>query len=250
METIDILRPRTIKPLARKGYGSTPHLLGSRVGPSDSHAEPSLCAILTTKVRNSHDRVIVTEKLDGSNMLAAKVDGNVLAISKAGYLAADTPWPMQRMFGRYVEDRRSVYDDLLDDGERLAGEWMLQAHGTRYEITDPKDLYVGFAIIGPKGRIPHDEFAERMDVAGLPRAHVISDGPALSQADAVEMLGERGFHKALDPVEGAVWVLETRGAFNTIAKHVIPSKVDGKFLPLVSNAPDVWNYAGRDYAVA
>lgn len=243
------IAPRSTKPLGRKGYGSTPHLVGSRVGPSDSHAEPSLCAIFTRKIRNRHDRIIVTEKLDGANMLAAKHDGNIIAISRAGYLAADTKWPMQKMFGRYVDDRRRVYASLLLEGERLGGEWLLQAHGTRYEILDPRDLFVGFSIIGPRGRIPHDEFTRRMGDHGLPTAHVISDGPALSQEDAVSLLGDNGFHRSIDPVEGAVWVLETRGEFNAIAKHVIPTKIDGKYLPLVSNGPNLWNYTGEDYAV-
>ncbi|NTF17281.1 hypothetical protein G6L37_02395 [Agrobacterium rubi] len=242
--------PRHSKPLGARGYGSTPHLVGSRVGPSDRHVEPSLALIMTQKVRNRHDRIIVTEKLDGSCLTVANVAGWMLPINRAGYLASDSPWPMQHVFADYVADRRKVFASVLADGERIAGEWMLQAHGTRYLIEDPKDLFVAFSIIGPKGRIPHDEFASRVDGAGIRRAHVISDGPALSQAAAVNALGEYGFHRALEQPEGAVWVLETRGEFNCIAKHVIPEKVDGKYLPEISQGQGIWNYAGEDYRIA
>jgi hypothetical protein len=253
MQDIDTtLTPRLkpAKPLGSKGYGSTPHLVGSRVGPTDSHVDPTLARIMTEKVRNRHDRIIVTEKLDGSCLTVAKVGGHILPINRAGYLVWDSPWPMQHVFGRYVEDRTSLFSALLHEGERIAGEWMLQAHGTRYRIADPSDLFASFSIIGPRGRIPYDEFASRVDAAGVRRAHVISDGPALSQAAAVDALGATGFHSALEQPEGAVWVLETRGEFNCIAKHVIPEKIDGKYLSSITKLSDVWNYAGDDYRVA
>lgn len=243
-------RTKPSKPLGAKGYGSTPHLVGSRVGPSDSHVDPSLALIMTQKIRNRHDRVIVTEKLDGSCLTVANVSGWMLPVNRAGYLASDSPWPMQHVFADYVADRRRLFAAVLSDGERMAGEWMLQAHGTRYLIEDPRDLFVAFSIIGPKGRIPHDEFASRVDAAGIRRAHVISDGPAMSQTAAVEALGEFGFHRALEQPEGAVWVLETRGEFNCIAKHVIPEKEDGKYLENLNGGDDVWNYSGSDYRIA
>jgi len=238
------------KPLGRKGYGSTPHLVGSRVGPSDSHVHPGLADIMTVKIRNRLDRIIVTEKLDGSCMTVARIGRWILPINRAGYLVTDSPWPMQHVFADYVADRSKLFASILADGERIAGEWMLQAHGTRYRIDNPADLFVAFSIIGPNGRIPHDEFAARVDEVGIRRAHVISDGPAMSQAEAVAALGAYGFHEALEQPEGAVWVLETGGEFNAIAKHVIPEKVDGKYLASIFGGEDIWNYSGDDYRAA
>lgn len=243
-------RQKPLKPLGIKGYGSTPHLVGSRVGPADSHVAPALALIMTMKVRHRHDRIIVTEKLDGSCLTVARIGQWVVPVNRAGYLVTDSPWPMQHVFADYVADRQKMFSSVLSDGERIAGEWMLQAHGTRYRIVDPADLFVAFAIIGPRGRIPYDEFASRVDAAGIRRAHVISDGPAMSQAAAVEALGASGFHNALEQPEGAVWVLETRGEFNSIAKHVIPEKVDGKYLSTITGGCDTWNYEGADYRVA
>lgn len=240
---------KSVKPLGTKGYGSTPHLVGSRVGPSDSHVDPGMAKIMTVAVRNRHDRVIVTEKLDGSCMTVAKIGRWIVPINRAGYLVTDSPWPMQHVFADYVADRAKAFSSILADGERIAGEWMLQAHGTRHRITDTRDLFVAFAIIGPKGRIPYDDFAERTDKADIRRAHVISDGPAFSQAAAISALGSYGFHGALEQPEGAVWVLETRGEYNSIAKHVIAEKIDGKYLGNLSGAENIWNYQGDDYRV-
>lgn len=55
-------------------------------------------------------------------------------------------------------------------------------------------------------------------------------------------IGEGGFHRALDPVEGAVWVCERDGSFDFMAKHVIHGKTDGCFLPVVTGGADVWNF--------
>jgi hypothetical protein len=243
------VRAKPAKPLGSKGYGSTPHLVGSRVGPADSHVDPTLALIMTRKVRNRHDRIIVTEKVDGSCMTVARIGRWILPVNRAGYLVTDSPWPMQHVFADYVSDRSKMISSILSDGERIAGEWMLQAHGTRHLIEDPRDLFVAFSIIGPRGRIPYDDFASRVDSVGIRRAHVISDGPAMSQAGAVAALGETGFHNALEQPEGAVWVLETRGEFNCIAKHVIPEKVDGKYLSSINGGEDTWNYHGKDYRV-
>lgn len=61
------------------------------------------------------------------------------------------------------------------------------------------------------------------------------------------MLGTNGFRDAKDGIEGAVWVLETHGEFNAIAKFVVPDKVDGKYLSGITNRSDVLNYKGSDF---
>lgn len=55
-----------LKLIGGKGYGSIGHLSGSRLGPSDSTIHFGQERILTEKARDKHDRIIVTEKLDGS----------------------------------------------------------------------------------------------------------------------------------------------------------------------------------------
>ena len=44
-------------------------------------------AIACEKLRDKHDRIIVQEKLDGSNVGIAKIDGNIMALTRAGYMA-------------------------------------------------------------------------------------------------------------------------------------------------------------------
>jgi hypothetical protein len=141
-----------------------------------------------------------------------------------------------------VERRADRFRASLAEGQRLAGEWLLQAHGTRYAISDPDALLVGFAVIDGEQRLAHDEARSIMSRCGLPGAAVISDGPSVPVEDTLSAIGGHGFHGALDPVEGAVWVCERDGKFDFMAKHVIHGKADGCFLPVVTGGEDVWNF--------
>jgi len=233
---------RPAKPLGRKGYGSTPHLPGSRVGPKDWHIDEGQARILTVATRPG-DRVVVTEKLDGTCVAIARHEGRILAVTRAGYLATSSPFAMHHVFARWVERRAGRFLSVLADGQRIAGEWLLQAHGTRYRIADPDDLFVGFAVLREDKRLPHDDARSLLLKGGVRGAAVISDGPALAVDDALAALSGGGFHGAVDAVEGAVWVCETKGAFNFMAKHVVHSKVDGAYLPGIGgNVDEVWNY--------
>jgi hypothetical protein len=56
-------------------------------------------------------------------------------------------------------------------------------------------------------------------------------GPPITVAKAMEMLCERGFYGAPDPVEGAVWRVERKGKVDFLGKFVRPDKKDGCCLP-------------------
>jgi hypothetical protein len=119
--------------------------------------------------------------------------------------------------------------------------------GTRYDIVDPDKLFISFAIFHDRfstNRAIYDEFRSRTDGAGLPRAALISEGPAIGIEEVMEKLGERGFHEAIDGIEGAVWIMETNGEVNGVAKFVKADKVDGKYLSGVTGGEPVVNYRG------
>ena len=228
------------KPMGRKAYGSIPHIQGSRLGPGDWSLETSATALLTASPRRDDrhvDRVILTEKLDGSCVAVGRVRDAVVPLVRAGYDARSSPHGMHHAFARWVEAREALFRQHLADGERVPGEWLQVAHGTVYDIREDDDLFVPFDVFVPvKGRnlperrLPHDEQRERLASMGLRGAHVLSDGPAVSVDQALALLGENGFHGAAEPAEGVVYRLETNGAFNFIAKFVRAGKLDGKYI--------------------
>lgn len=228
------------KPLGRKAYGSIPHLPGSRLGPGDWSIEPVQAALLIEAHRwnqRHRDRVIVTEKLDGSCVAIGRLADRVVALNRAGYDCFTSPHVVHRGFARWVAAHESIFMDALKVGERTVGEWLQIAHGTRYDIHRDMDLFVPFDLVEPgrdrgipERRLPHDEMHERVRAMGLRPANVLHDGGAIPTGVALERLGERGAHGAIETAEGVVYRIETNGAFNYLAKLVRPGKVDGKYL--------------------
>jgi hypothetical protein len=230
-----------VKPLGMKSYGHIPHLPGSRVGPGDHTIGEQQGAIATAKSRKD-DRVIVQEKLDGSNVAVANIGGEIVPLIRAGYRAADSIREQHHRFNEWATVNRSRFANLLKRGERVCGEWMMQAHGTLYSL--PHEPFVVFDIMTGIDRLRADVVRARAHALGFTTPHVISDGPAFSIASVIDHFDRFGSaHGAIGPVEGAVWRVETDGAVNFLCKWVRPDKNDRKFLRDASDneLPPTWN---------
>lgn len=231
------------KPLGGKAYGSIPHLPGSRMGPADHHCHEGQARILTERVRDRHDRVLVQEKLDGSCTSVALVNGEIVALSRAGWRAETSPFELHHVFARWVYRNEARFRMVLQEGERIVGEWLAQAHGTRYAL--PHEPFVAFDVIADKARMPYEPFVERIARGGFIGPRLIHSGGPMSIEAVLSVLEPSG-HGALDPVEGAVWRLERRGEVEMLAKYVRPDKVDGAYLPEQSGGEPVWNWREPD----
>jgi hypothetical protein len=233
------VKERAQKPLGIKNYGHIPHLPGSRMGPGDHKCHGGQERICTARARDRHDLITVTEKLDGSNVGVARLDGLILPLSRAGYLADTSPYEQHWRFGEWVYTQQDRFLALLKDGERLVGEWLMQAHGTRYELRH--EPFVAFDLMRGGERATSDEFGERVRPYFTTPAVLHVGGP-LSVEDALKALGPFGRHGALDPVEGAVWRVERKGKVDFLAKYVRPDKVDGCYLPEQRGCAPHWNW--------
>lgn len=232
-----------IKPLGYKAYGSIPHLPGSRRGPGDHGISEQQAKILTEKTRDKHDVVIVTEKVDGSNVCVARHEGKLLALGRAGYLASSSPFEQHQLFAAWVRKHETAFD-FLDDGMRLSGEWMIQAHGTRYDISPLLPLMV-FDIFYGQERLPMHEWPA-FDTPPLCVVNLLHRGEALSVEDALCLLDAYekqhiNYPGTDDRAEGCVWRVERDGKFDFMAKYVRPEKEDGKYLENVTGKGPVWN---------
>lgn len=230
-----------MKPLGRKNYGSIGHLPCSRMGPADHSVHEGQQAICTTKARDKHDVIIVTEKLDGSNVGVARIDDQIVALGRAGYPAQSSRFEQHQLFAAWVRDREDQFRRMLEPGERLVGEWMAQAHGTRYAL--PLGPFAAFDLMRETHRVPFAILAMRCRDFGVPMPKLIHVGTPLSVERAMDLHG-MGDHGA-DEVEGVVYRVERKGQFDFMAKWVRPDKVDGKYLPDVTgslSAVPLWNW--------
>ena len=144
-----------MKPLAKKAYGSIPHLPGSRLGTGEYCITEGQAKIATECARDEHDRIIVQEKLDGSNVAVAKKEGKIIALNRAGYLASSSKYRQHIVFDAFVRMNELRFSELLNEGERVCGEWLMQAHGTIYKLSH--EPFVPFDIIRDDQRVLTDE---------------------------------------------------------------------------------------------
>ena len=240
----------TNKPLGHKSYGSIPHLPNSRMGPGDHKCHEGQARIATERVRDKWDRVIVQEKLDGGACAAVRIGDEVLALGRAGYLAETSPFVQHHYFASWVKANADRFMAVITDGERLVGEWLVQAHSTRYDLYH--EPFVVFDLMVGHTRATYAKLCERVWVADFVTPYTVHYGDALGIDRAMGALGKYGHHGAIDPIEGAVWRVERnklvdrhsgkrRWIVDFLVKFVREDKIDGVYLPELSGADPVWN---------
>lgn len=226
-----------------KSYGSIPHLPGSRLGSKDKVCSLEQAWIATRKVRDECDRVIVQEKLDGSNVGVIKLEGVIYPITRSGNLATTSPYRQHHLWAEWVYARQHLFLELLEEGERLCGEWLAQAHGTKYQLIH--DPFVAFDLIRDEARSPFGEFVGRVKSLGFVTPYTVYDGEAISAEQVLKKLGVYGFHGAIDPIEGAIWRVERKikdcWQVDFLCKYVCPDKVNGCYLFPSADVNQVWN---------
>lgn len=231
--------PDREKPLGHKAYGSIAHLPGSRRGPADKGLSESQASICTSKARDKNDLITVQEKLDGSNVAVAKINGVIIPLGRSGHVAVSSKYEQHRHFHNWVYDNHSRFDLMLSEGERCVGEWLMQAHGTIYDL--PHEPFVIFDIMNGYQRQPAAVVASRAHRRGFVSPRTIHVGGPISIESALKILDPSG-HGAIGGAEGAVWRVERGGAVDFLGKFVRHDKIDGVYLPEISGKPPVWNW--------
>jgi hypothetical protein len=231
-----------MKPLGIKAYGSIPHLIGSKIGPGDHHCHEGQHRICTEKTRDKYDLVIVQEKYDGSNVAIAKKEGQILALTRRGYLASTSPFLQHQLFAKWVKDREGIFQDLLEENERLCGEWMIQAHGLKYSIDGNPIVF--FDLFSGSKRLLYNDFADRIE-AHFATPRILYAGYGACGIDwALQALKHDAYHEimCLQQPEGVVYRVERNGKVDFLAKYVRGDFEPGKYLPEISGESEVFNY--------
>lgn len=224
------------KPLGIKAYGSIPHLPGSKLGVGEHTVHEGQARICTERPRDRHDVVAIEEKLDGACVAVARVNGAIVPLGRAGYSITTARFDFLRRFYGYAMERQDAFLELLEDGERAIGEWLILAHGTRYDL--PHEPWVLFDVMRGEKRLTRE--ALRAREPRFPMPQLLGEAP-MTTAEVDAALGEHGHHGAIDRAEGAVWRVERRGKVDFLAKWVRPTHETGRYLSSVSGADEVWN---------
>lgn len=224
-----------MKPLGKKNYGSIPHLLTSKLGAGDHHIHEGQHNILTIKKRDKHDTILVSQKYDGSNVGVAKKDGKIIALTRSGHTADTSPYYQHHLFNDYVDKYKSKFDSILNEGERICGEWLAQVHSLEYKVITDHELFMAFDLFTPENeRVLFEELHSRCMDADIFEVDIVHKGEAMSIKDAYKkVMGSNGmtvFTQCIDKPEGMVYRIERKGKVDFLAKWVRPDFVSGKHI--------------------
>lgn len=223
------------KKIIDKTYGSIPHLSTSKMSQqADKKIHIGQENILTKKTRDWKDLIIVTEKIDGSNVGVIKKDGRLVALSRSGYDVNSSPYEQHKLFYKYVYNNKEKFD-WLPEGWRVVGEWCIMAHGTIYDLND-ESPFAAFDIFDKDDkRILFIDFVKLCSLYSIPSVPLLHIGQPVSIKNAIKLLGEGHYGKP-DKPEGFVYRVEREGVVDFLAKWVRSDKEDGKYLD-----EDIWN---------
>lgn len=236
-KTIRTMKDRN-KIIPGRNYGSIPHLSDSKLGKHDKYIHEGQERIIREGGRDKHDVVIVSLKLDGTNVGVVKKDGQLVTLQRKGYDCASSPYRQHHEFDKWVHENYAAFDSLLSEGERVVGEWMWQASGIKYKIQGPP--FFAFDLFRADGnRAAWSELVLAVDNTPFTTPiHFVYSRAVLMK---VNDYSRSNFPPAqpLDGLrhEGWIYRVERKGKFDFMAKWVRPDFEPGKYLPGLCGNP-------------
>jgi ATP-dependent RNA circularization protein (DNA/RNA ligase family) len=217
------------KVLSYKTYNSIPHISSSRLGEGDHYIDEKHEKSLVDTLPNQQSLVIVQEKFDGSNVSIVRYQGELRVLSRNGYDCKNSNQLQHRMAYDYVQKYRTIFENICSQQEdRLVGEWLALAHGTRYENLDDSSVFRPFDFYREGKELPFYQFIAIVSKMGLLHyPTVLHIGGSCSARRALKLLDEKG---SSSDAEGVIYRLEEGGKPKFKAKYIKHDKVDGKYL--------------------
>lgn len=230
-----------MKPLKRRNYGSIPHLSNSKLGDGDYFVQEGQERILTIIKRDGYDYIFAHEKYDGSNVGVCKKNGKILALNKSGYEAKTSPYRQHHYFSDWVAKHEKLFYEMLNEGERISGEWLLQAHGMKYKIENDPILF--FDYFTPNNeRLLQTDLKYIVNKYGLALPRLLHEGEpkTVDELHPILNLKTKQFESEGNP-EGIVYRVERKGKVDFLAKWVRPDFPNGIYSIGIEEDNLTWN---------
>lgn len=174
-------------------YPRIPHLVPGRGSSDDRVLPPKKVHALLTRP------TLVEEKLDGANVVVWLDDGRVQCALRSGVGAQDRGRQLGPLRA-WLAERSHRLRDLLD-GRALYAEWLLVAHGVRYDALPA--YVIGLDVWSPTtGFAAPDARNELLELAGLTAPPELHRG-TIDGIDSIEKLLGRS-RAGSEPMEGVV----------------------------------------------
>lgn len=230
-----------MKPLKRKNYGSIPHLSNSKLGPGDYYVNFGMECILTEKARDKNDLILAFEKYDGTNIGIAKKNGKIYALTRSGYEAKTSPYIQHHRFSDWVYERQDLFNNILNNEDRICGEWLIQAHGLKYVISGEPIKFFDY-FTPDNNRQPFEYLEELNYTYNIPLARLLHSGNPIKVIDLLNELNKKTNDlRSVEAPEGIVYRVERNGEVDFLAKWVRNDFEPGIYCIGVSEENLIWN---------
>lgn len=211
--------------LVPRNFGHIGHLRGSRmIDNEDTLINEAERVKFVLCKRDPKDDVIITEKIDGMNAGVVKLNGLLYPINKKGYDVRGMG--MQRTelraladsWTNWVDEHYEIYDDILEEGERLVFENAIMMHTLRYRFSgDPVFLLAKYDANNRK--LIYDELCQIGKEYKLRQPPMLCRGVAIDPSLVINQY-PKGLVGARDGIEGIVYSYEHAGQVEGCAKYV------------------------------
>jgi ATP-dependent RNA circularization protein (DNA/RNA ligase family) len=236
-----------MKPIGRKNYGSIPHLHNSKLGEGDYYIGEGQERILTIKPRDKHDNILVFEKYDGSNVGVAKLENKIFALTRSGYEASTSKYVQHHYFSDWVKRRELLFADMLQNGERITGEWLAQAHGLVYKIEVEPIVFFDYFTANNE-RILFEQFKQKVIQYGLQLPRQLHQGEPITVERLLPILNMKTEEiESVEAPEGMVYRCERKGKVDFLAKYVRSDFPTGQFCINVEEQNLIWNWSPENH---
>lgn len=207
------------KKITNKGYGSIPHMSSSKKNQkADKRISLQQEEILTSRKVKKDEEVIVLEKVDGTNVSIININNEIFGVTKSGYDVRNSPYEHIRKFQDFLEKNKKKYIEILKNGGKISGEWMIKTHSVFYDIKHEPFIAFDFQLMN-KERYSYDDLKAICSKYEIVPIGMVHRGDSIDVNSAIHKLGH-GFHGAVDKPEGIVYRLERNGKVIFMAKHV------------------------------
>lgn len=215
------------KPFAKQIYGSIPYIPSSPTINSRKVIPLGQEYILTNKTQKYN--VYMQEKMDGSCVGVTKLNGEILALTRNGYLAKNSIYKQHNAFDLYVQNNMNTFKDLVNEGDFAIFEYIGVNHGTLYKyMKDPLYLIDYFIDKKRQSVLVTSKIARKYGF-NTPITWYMAE--SIKAKEVYNALREELESKGLDYLpEGLIYRCEKEESFSFIAKWVRPNYEPLKYI--------------------
>lgn len=211
--------------LLPRNFGNIGHLSGSimiddedKLLNEDEQRKYTICKRIGT------DTVIIAEKIDGMNAGVLKKNGYLYPINRKGYdsrimgIVKKELELLGKEWALWVDNHYSLYDSILNEGERLVFENCILQHTLKYKFKrEPVFLLAKYN--SNNKRINYKELSELALINNIQQPPLLNIGIALPPQMIIEQY-PKGLVGVQGHIEGVVYSYEHNGEHESCAKFV------------------------------